>query len=287
MNRTMTINARVAAARQRLRDAGLSPVESDLSARLLAGHVLGWSTERLLVDGSAGEPPDFSDRFEELVNRRASREPLHYIVGHREFWGLDFEVTPAVLIPRPETELLVEAALARISSTDAATVADLCTGCGCVAIAIAHERPRTRVIATDISEEALAVARGNAGRLGVADRVEILRGDLVDPFETLCDVIVANPPYVVLGARAALQPEVRDHEPGVALFGGDDGLRLVDRLIGEAPSRIRPGGWLLFEFGFGQDEHVEQMIAASPELTFAGVERDLQGIARTAIARRR
>src|SRR5262245_47249176 len=213
----MSINARVAAARQRLRDAGLSPVESDLSARLLAGHVLGWSTERLLVDGSTGEPPDFNVRFEELVSRRASREPLHYIVGHREFWGLDFEVTPAVLIPRPETELLVEAALARISLSEAATVADLCTGCGCVAIAIADERPYAHVIATDISGEALAVARRNAERLGVADRVEILGGDLVDPFETSCDVIVANPPYVVQGARAALQPEVRDHEPHVAL----------------------------------------------------------------------
>src|SRR5262245_44837165 len=213
----MSINARVAAARRRLRDAGLSPVESDLSARLLAGHVLGWNTERLLVDGCDGEPPDFGDRFEALVSRRASREPLHYIVGHREFWGLDFEVTPAVLIPRPETELLVAAALERIPSPAAAAIADLCTGCGCGAIAIAHERPHAHVIATDISAAALAVARRNAERLGVADRVELLRGDLVGPFETRCDVIVANPPYVVQGARAALQPEVRDHEPHVAL----------------------------------------------------------------------
>jgi release factor glutamine methyltransferase len=286
----MTINAHVAAARQRLRDAGLSPGESDLSARLLAEHVLGWSRERLLTDGNdqrVVEPDDFTARFEELVTRRAAREPLHYIVGHREFWGLDFEVTPAVLIPRPETELLVEATLARVAETADATVADLCTGCGCVAIAIAHERPDARVIATDISEAALAVARRNAERHGVADRVEILGGDLVAPFHAVCDVIVANPPYVLAGARAALQPEVRDHEPHVALFGGDDGLRLVDRLIREAPSRIRSGGWLIFEFGFGQDLEVEQMIAASPELTFAGVERDVQGIARTAIAGRR
>jgi release factor glutamine methyltransferase len=283
----MTINGRVTAARQRLRDAGLSPVESDLSARLLAEHVLGWSRERLLTDGTGGEPDDFTARFDELVSRRASREPLHYIVGHREFWGLDFELTPAVLIPRPETELLVEAALARVPPAAAATIADLCTGCGCVAIAFAHERPHARVIATDISGDALAVARRNAERLGVADRVEIMRGDLVDPFETICDVIVANPPYVVLGAKPALQPEVRDHEPDVALFGGDDGLRLVDRLIREAPARIRSGGWLIFEFGFGQDVEVEQMLAASPELTFAGLERDFQGIARTAIARRR
>ena len=283
----MTINAQVAAARQRLRDAGISRDESDLSARLLAEHALGWSRERLLTDGSAGEPAGFTARFEALVSRRARREPLHYIVGHREFWGLDFEVTPAVLIPRPETEILVEATLARIGASAAMTVADLCTGCGCVAIAIAHERPETRVIATDISEEALAIARRNAERVGVADRVEILRGDLVAPFETICDVIVANPPYVVAGARTALQPEVRDHEPDLALFGGDDGLRLVDRLIREAPPRIRSGGWLMFEFGLGQDLEVEEMITASPELTFVGVERDLQGIARTAIATRR
>jgi release factor glutamine methyltransferase len=282
----VNIHARVAAARQRLRAAGLSPNESDLSARLLAEHVLGWTTERLLTDGSGGEPPDFYDRFEALVSRRASREPLHYIVGHREFWGLDFEVTPAVLIPRPETELLVEATLARVPAAAAATVADLCTGCGCVGIAIAHERRDARVIATDISGEALMVARRNADRLGVGDRVEILRGDLVEPFETICDVIVANPPYVVLGARPALQPEVRDHEPDVALFGGDDGLRLVDRLVREAPSRIRSGGWLIFEFGLGQDEEIENMIAASPELTLVDLERDLQGIARAAVTRR-
>jgi release factor glutamine methyltransferase len=283
----VTIHARVAAARQRLRDAGVSANEADLSARLLAQHVLGWTTERFLADDGVGEPTDFGRRFDALVARRAAREPLPYIVGHREFWHLDFEVTPAVLIPRHETELIVEAALALVPSITRATIADVCTGCGCVAVAIARERPAARLIASDVSEEALAVAHRNAVRHGVRDRVEIRHGDLLDPIDTICDLIVANPPYVVAGARPALQPEVRDHEPNVALFGGEDGLRLVERLVCDAPAWIRSGGWLIFEFGLGQDEEIEQMISDSPDLTLVDLKRDLQGIARTAIARRR
>jgi len=282
----VTIHACVAAARQRLRDAGVSAKEADLSARLLAQHVLGWTTERFLADGGDGEPTDFGRCFDALVARRAAREPLPYIVGHREFWHLDFEVTPAVLIPRHETELIVEAALALVPSITPATIADVCTGCGCVAVAIARERPAARLIATDVSEEALAVAHRNAVRHSVRDRVEIRHGDLLDPIDTICDVIVANPPYVVAGARPALQPEVRDHEPNVALFGGEDGLRLVERLVCDAPAWIRSDGWLIFEFGLGQDEEIEQMISDSPDLTLVDLKRDLQGIARTAIARR-
>jgi release factor glutamine methyltransferase len=282
-----TLHSRIAAARQRLRDAGLSSSEADLGARVLAEHALGWTAERLLTDGRDAEPADFAPRFDALVARRAAREPLPYIVGHREFWNLDFEVTPAVLIPRPETELIVEAALDIVPPGADATIADLCTGCGCVAIALARERPSARVIATDISEDALAVARRNARRFGVAARIEILSGDLLEPITRACDVIVANPPYVAARVRPALQPEVRDHEPDLALFGGDDGLGMIDRLVRDAPARIRAGGSLVFEFGFGQDEEIERMIAQSPDLTFVDLKRDLQGIARTAIARRR
>jgi release factor glutamine methyltransferase len=281
-----TVHSRIAAARQRLRNAGLSSGEADLGARVLAEHALGWTAERLLTDGGDAEPADFASRFDALVARRAAREPLPYIVGHREFWNLDFEVTPAVLIPRPETELIVEAALDIVAPGADATIADLCTGCGCVAIALARERPLARVIATDISESALAVARRNARRLGVADRIEILNGDLLEPITGACDVIVANPPYVAAGVRSALQPEVRDHEPNLALFGGDDGLGMIDRLVRDAPARIRAGGSLVFEFGFGQDEEIERMIAQSRDLTLIDLKRDLQGIARTAIARR-
>jgi len=282
----VSIHTRVSAARRRLRDAGLSIIEADLSARLLAEHVLGWTRERLLTDGWGNEPAGFATHFDALVARRAAREPLPYIVGHREFWDLNFEVTPAVLIPRPETELIVEAALTLVPPHATATIADVCTGCGCLAVAIACERPAAHLIATDVSEEALEVARRNAVRLGVGDRVEILRGDLLDPIDTVCDLIVANPPYVVDGAGPALQPEVRDHEPDVALFGGEDGLRLVERLVRDAPRRIRSGGALVFEFGYGQDEEVEQMISGSPNLTLIDIKRDLQGIARAAVARR-
>jgi release factor glutamine methyltransferase len=283
----MTVHAHVAAARKRLRDAGLSSGEADLGARLLAEHVLGWTTERILTDGASTEPPEFAPRFEALVARRAAREPLPYIVGHREFWNLDFEVTPAVLIPRPETELIVEAALAIVPPDAHATIADLCTGCGCVAVALARERRASQVIATDISEEALVVARRNVRRHGVSDRVDVRRGDLLAPIVEACDLIVANPPYVAARVKPALQPEVRDHEPTVALFGGDDGLGMLERLVGDAPTRIRSGGSLVFEFGFGQDEEIERMLSQSPHLTLVDLKRDLQGIARTAIARRR
>lgn len=283
----MSIQVHVSAARQRLREAGVSPVESDLDARLLAQHVLGWTTERFLTDASAAEPNGFAPHYDTLVARRATREPLAYIVGHREFWGLDLEVNPDVLIPRPSTELIVEAVLELFPNRAAPlAVADICTGCGCVAVALAHELPAATVVATDISHGALQVARRNAERHGVADRVTFTHGDLLDGLDRPFDAILANPPYVVDRARPALQPEVRDHEPAVALFGGVDGLGLVTRLVAEAPSRLRAGGYLVFEFGLGQDVEIEDLLAQTPWLTLVGVRRDLQGIARTAIAQK-
>jgi release factor glutamine methyltransferase len=284
----MSIHVQVAAARQQLREAGISQIESDLDARLLAQHVLGWSTERFLTDAHAQAPDGFMRRYQSLVARRATREPLAYIVGVREFWGLELEVTPHVLIPRPATELIVEAVLELFPNRMAALeVADICTGCGCVAVAIAHERPAARLVAIDISEEAIDVARRNAGRHGVGARVSIRRGDLLHGIDGPFDAIVANPPYVVDGARDALQPEVRDHEPAVALFGGREGLDLVTRLVADAPSQLRPGGYLIFEFGLGQDVEIEELLDGSPQLELEDLRRDLQGIARTAVARRR
>lgn len=284
----MSIHRRVSAARQRLLDAGISHTESELGARLLAQHVLGWTTERFLTDAQSAEPDGFGARYDSLVARRATREPLAYIVGAREFWGLDFEVSPAVLIPRPSTELIVEAVLDRFPDRDAALkIADVCTGCGCVAVAIAHEWRRASVAATDISTEALDVAQRNARRHGVWERVVFHETDLLDGVDGPFDAIVANPPYVVDCAAAALQPEVRDHEPAVALFGGVDGLSLVTRLVADAPRRLRSGGSLIFEFGFGQDVEIEDLLAASPDLELVDVRRDLDGIARTAVARKK
>jgi len=277
----------VASARHRLREAGLCEVEADLSARLLAEHVLGWDATRFLTLGDSSEPPDFRDRYDQLVDRRAGREPLAYITGHREFWGLDLEVSSAVLIPRPETELVVEAALEIVKArSNAPRIVDACTGSGCIAVAIAHAAPTATVVATDISKVALAIARRNAERHGVAHRIQFVAGDLLRPIGERCDLIVANPPYVVDRAAPALQPEVRDHEPAVALFGGSDGVRVIARLIEDAPAHLISGGHLIFEFGLGQDEEVEQLVAESPDLRLIELRRDLQDIARTAIARR-
>jgi release factor glutamine methyltransferase len=282
----VSIHLRVSAARERLREAGISHAELD--ARLLAQHVLGWTTERFLTEAQSGEPDGFAQDYESLVARRATREPLAYIVGTREFWGLDFEVSPAVLIPRASTELIVETVIERFAERSAPlALADVCTGCGCVAVALAHERPAASVLATDISLEALTVAHRNALRHHVGDRVAIRHADLLEGVEGLFDAIVANPPYVLDDARPALQPEVRDHEPAVALFGGADGLGLLTRLVATAPSRLRKDGYLIFEFGYGQDVEIEEMVEASPDLDLQDLVRDLEGIARTAVARRR
>ncbi|HEY7291147.1 MAG TPA: peptide chain release factor N(5)-glutamine methyltransferase [Vicinamibacterales bacterium] len=282
-----TIAERVASARLQLLAAGLSAAEADTSARVLAEHLLGWSRERFLADARSAEPAEFASHYAAAVARRAAREPLPYITGTREFWGLSLGVTPDVLIPRPETELIVEAALELFPERNAAfTMADVCTGSGCVAIAVAVERPHASIVATDISERALGIARLNAGRHDVASRIRLLRTDLLKSVGSEFDLIVANPPYVRAIDRAGLQPEVRV-EPDVALFGGDDGLENIRRLIEQAPACMRPAAHLVFEFGFGQELDVERLISETPALTLLGLRRDLQGIARTAVARRR
>jgi release factor glutamine methyltransferase len=282
------IQTHVAEARRRLRDAGIPSAEADLDARLLAELALGWTTERLFTSGNEADPSGFADRYQCLVSRRAAREPLAYIVGRREFWGLSFEITPDVLIPRPETELIVEAALDVFPrADDQLAIVDVCTGCGCIAIALADERPAARVVATDVSARALDVARRNAAILGVDARVTFQQADLLDGQVGPFDLIVANPPYVRDRDRPGLQPEVRNHEPSVALFGGDDGLGIVRRLVQQAVTRLSVGGYLIFEFGFGQDASIETLIADTSDLTLIGLRRDLQGIARTAVAERR
>ena len=277
----------VAAARQRLREAGIPLDEADLDARLLAEHVLEWDATRFFTSANGPEPDDFAATYEPLVERRARREPLAHITGRQAFWDLVFEVSPAVLIPRPESELTVETALELFPSpAGVLTIADACTGSGCLAVALAHERPAAQVIATDISDVALDVARRNAARHGVADRIQFVRGDVLDPVANPVDLIVCNPPYVAEDDRPGLQPEVRDHEPAIALFGGRDGLRIITRLIDQAPHRLTRGGALIFEFGFGQAERVTELISQVPGLTMVGLRPDLQGIPRAAIAKR-
>ena len=284
----VTIQERVAEARQRLRAAGIGAAEADASARVLAEHVLGWDATRYLTEAAEPEPSGFAERYDAAVRRRVTREPSAYIMGRREFWGLTLEVSPAVLIPRPETELIVEAALdvlgaGRNSHLD---VADAFTGSGNVAIALAHELPSASIVAADISDVALEVARRNASRHGLAKRIRFVCADVLAGIGGPFDLIVANPPYVQAGARPALVPEVRDHEPSVALFGGAVGIELVATMVEQGAERLRPGGHLIFEFGLGQDVEVEELIADTPGLALTGVRRDLQGIARTAVARK-
>jgi release factor glutamine methyltransferase len=272
-------------ARTRFERAGITPDEAALDARLLARHVLGWDAAELLTRELEAPPPEFIDRFEPLVARRTSREPLAYITGTREFWNLVFEVSPAVLIPRPETELLVEAALELLPNRlGRLQVADVCTGSGCLAVALAVERPSAVILGTDISADALAVARRNAVRHQVDERIELLQSDLLENAPTSYDLIVSNPPYVPAGDAPRLQPEIREHEPAVALFAGPDGLDAIRRLVEQSVLRLKPGGFLIFEFGSGQDARVAELTAATPGLRLFEIRRDLQGIPRTATA---
>jgi release factor glutamine methyltransferase len=280
-----TINARIAEGRSRLLGAGIDHDEAALSARLLAQAVLGWNTTQLLTSGDELEPPPFAAQYHEVISRRAHREPLAYITGTREFWNLTFEVSAAVLIPRPETEGLIDAVNQLFPDKAASLrVADVCTGSGCVAVVIAVERAAARVVATDSSGPALDVARRNVTRHGVGDRVDCVQGDLLAPLTATFDLIVANPPYVPASARAGLQPEVRDFEPETALFAGADGLDVIRRLVSDAPARLKPDGFLVFEFGDGQDAAIVKLISTSERLRMVNINRDLQGIPRVAVA---
>jgi release factor glutamine methyltransferase len=280
-----TIFEHVAAARQALREAGIGAVEAELSARVLAEHALGWDAARYFVSANQLESSTFAEHYDSLVARRAAREPVAYITGQQEFWGLSLDVSPAVLIPRPETELIVEAALERFADrTQPLAVADACTGSGCLAVALAAELPHATVVATDISQVALDVARRNSERHRMDGRIRFIRTNVLDGVDGTFDLIVGNPPYVRTVDRPALQPEVRDFEPPVALFGGETGMDIVATLVGQAVGRLRHQGYLMFEFGFGQEVAVEELIEKTEGLTFIGLCRDLQGIARTAIA---
>jgi release factor glutamine methyltransferase len=195
-------------------------------------------------------------------------------------------VSPAVLIPRPETETIVEAALSRFMDAAPFAASDVGTGSGCLAIAVSKERPLARVTATDISAEALQVARRNAARHEVASRIRFIETDLLEGVEGRFDLIVSNPPYVPESDRGTLQVDVRDYEPPLALFAGADGLAITRRLITQATSRLAAGGTLMFEFGFGQADAVTSLVASAPGLTLIELKRDLQGIPRVAIVER-
>jgi release factor glutamine methyltransferase len=280
------INASIADARRRFRAAGIQKDEAALDARLLAQHVLGWDAARVLTHGDQPGPEGFAAAYEALVVRRVAREPLAYITGTREFWNLAIEVTPAVLVPRPETELLVEVAVEHFEHSQALRILDLCTGSGCVAIALGREFPKATILASDISEAALEVARRNVTRHGMTSRITCIQSDLLASVTGPFDLIVANPPYIPASDAGTLPPEVREFEPPSALFGGHDGLQLVRRLVSHAPALLARDGLLIFEFGAGQDEAVEAIVRAEAGLTLLDVKHDLQDIPRAALAQK-
>jgi release factor glutamine methyltransferase len=303
----MTLLALVHAARARLAAAGIDANEAAMDAALLARYALGWEPARLIAHEVDPAPDGFEAEFAALVARRERREPISGITGRREFWGLEFEVTRDVLTPRPETEIVIEEAiacltgcrapggpesagkLARVPGAGAAAarpvrIADVGTGCGCLAICLAREFAAASLDATDVSAAALEVARRNARRLGVADRIAFDLAPLLDAVPRPVDLIVSNPPYCRTADIPALPPEVRDFEPIGALDGGADGLDVIRDLVESAPHVLAPGGWLIVEFGFGQEAGVRTLLDRSP-LDLVRIREDLQGIPRTLVAR--
>jgi release factor glutamine methyltransferase len=281
------LHEQLTAGRERLVAAGIEPTSAAIDVDLFARTILGWDRARVLIGRTEPAPEELEPRFSEWILRRVHREPAAYIVGNREFWGLEFRVTSDVLIPRPETEFIVEESLAILSTLNLTSprLADLGTGSGCIAVSLAHEIVSAHVTATDVSGAALVVARDNARRLGVSERMTFVETSFLDGIVGPFDLIAANPPYVKAGDKPALSRDVR-HEPDVALFGGETGLQGVEAVLDAAVRTLTNGGWLVMEFGLGQEDDVRHLVAARPALRIERVRDDLQGIPRTAVMQR-
>ncbi len=267
-------------ASQQLRRAA---VPNDLlDAQTLLAHALGQDRTSLIINFNQTLTDDLLATYQVLIARRATGEPLQYIVGHQEFYGLEFEVTPAVLIPRPETELIVEETVRLAANLTEPIIIDVGTGSGCIAVTLARELETARVMATDISSAALQVARRNAQKHGLLDRVQFLETDLLNSVAVRADFILSNPPYIAPHEIPTLQREVRDWEPHNALTDFADGLQYYRRLLAEAPAYLKPNGRLLFEMGYQQAEtikaFVNRAVWSEPKAL-----RDLQGIERTLV----
>jgi release factor glutamine methyltransferase len=254
-------------------------------AELLLLHVVQRDRAFLLTHPDTELTSEQAEHYAAWLRRRAANEPVQYILGEQEFFGLRFVVTPDVLIPRPETEHLVETLLARVPHDQPLRIADVGTGSGAIAVALAHALPQAQVTAVDISEAALAVARRNAGSHRVADRICFLKSDLLSAVAgEMFDAIVSNPPYVAEVDWGSLEPQVIDYEPASALFAGPLGLDVYERLIPEAHEALKPGGWLLMEIGQGQRDDLGRLLSDWDNVSFVD---DLQGIPRVACARRK
>jgi release factor glutamine methyltransferase len=268
-----------------------------LAAELLLLHILGRDRTWIYAHPEQELSATDAERFFALVAWRANGEPTQHLTGKQEFWGLEFEVTPDVLIPRPETEHVVEVVLDRLAvrelragrkptlTGEGLQIADVGTGSGCIAIAVANELPAATVYATDISSAALAVARRNAARHGVTRQVQFLEGNLLDMVTTQFDLIASNPPYVGRREAETLMREVRDHEPEIALYGGEEGYEFYAELIAQAAAHLKPGGILILELGHNSLSAVQPLLDA-PTWTNVGVTNDLAGIPRVLAAQR-
>lgn len=280
-----TISQAIAEGSRRLRAAAVD--DELLTAGLLLRHVMDVDRTHLLTRPEEQIDETRFRRYLALIERRAAGEPAQYLTGHQEFYGLDFIVTPAVLIPRPETEFLIERVMKVVeeSQQPSPLIVDVGTGSGCIAVTLAVQLPSARLIATDASPAALDVARQNADRHGVRARIEFLEGDLLTPLaktglQGAVDVLASNPPYVADESRETLQREVRDWEPQAALFGGPGGLTFYRRLLADGSTYLKPGGSLVIEIGYGQLDSISDLIASASAWEPAAVTRDLQGIPR-------
>jgi release factor glutamine methyltransferase len=312
----LTIRAALKEGMAQLRAAQIP--SHTLATELLLMHALGRDRAWIYSHPEESLDPATAQKFLALIARRVAGEPVQYLTGKQEFWGLEFEVTPAVLIPRPETEHVMEVALARLGERglkihmdtgaprEKLRVADVGTGSGCLAVALAWEMPHAEVFATDISAAALEIARRNATRHGVADRIHFLECDLLNSLEdtdpssvgarhavpasahrdSQFDLIASNPPYIARNDTAQLQREVRDHEPHVALFGGPTGIEMYQRLIDQARDLLRDRGILVLELGHDSAEYVRGIFDAQAEWTKVAITMDLAGIPRVFAAER-
>jgi release factor glutamine methyltransferase len=267
------------AARVRLSSTSQYPRRD---AELILAHVLGCDPTALLTHPERTLSAKEAEQFETLLKRRLASEPVQYLTGTQEFFGLIFEVSPDVLIPRPETEHLVEAVLERFDRQANPRIVDVGTGSGAIAVAIAHDLPRSQVTAVDLYPAALEIARRNAERHGVIDRVTLLQADLLAAAgSTEFDAVVSNPPYIADGE--VLEVQVANYEPHPALFAGPTGLEVYERLIPQARKVLRPAGWLMMEIGFGQQPALQTLLGGWSEVSFVP---DLQGIPRVVQAQK-
>lgn len=280
-----TIAAAVERGRARLAAVGIETAR--LEAGVLFEHAAGIDRAALLARGREPVETRVTPRYERLLEERSRRIPLAYVTGEREFWSLRLRVDHRVLVPRPETETLVEAALQRLRP--GACLADVGTGSGAIVIALARELGTGVFLGTDRSTAALEVARANAAEHGLAHHIEFIAGDLLEPLRArprLFDALVSNPPYIRTAEIEDLQTEVRDFEPRAALDGGADGLSLIARIIEDAPPLLRRGGWLLLEIGAGQADAVRSLLLRTGRFDDITTRRDLAGVERVVAARR-